>query len=91
MDALSKSFLPLLTAFDSQGLSNTAWAYAKLSLMDQSVLDAILLGSFGIVAGLRGQDLSNMFWAFATSQLVNWPLFAAISAQALRKLSQFQS
>ena len=78
--------LRLLDGFDPQGLSNTAWAFAKAGRASAELFDAI---SAKVVrrrlGGFNEQALSNTAWAFATVGHASPELFHAISAEAVRR------
>mmetsp|Transcript_89038 Transcript_89038/g.160575 ORF Transcript_89038/g.160575 Transcript_89038/m.160575 type:complete len:741 (+) Transcript_89038:515-2737(+) len=77
-------------AFGPRGLSNIAWACARLTLGNDSPLfHAIAGASVPRIKEFSEQDLSNIAWACATLIVRDLPLFAAISSASVEKMPQF--
>lgn len=51
-----------------------AWAYAKLALLDQPLIDAISGAAIARISQLSALSLSRTAWAFATLLIENEPL-----------------
>ena len=68
--------------FKPQGLSNTAWAFAAVSLSDERLFAILTRAAEWRVSEFNPQNLANMAWAFAT---VGWPdakLFVVLAGAA---------
>lgn len=65
-------------------LSNTAWALAAVSYRDDTLLASISAASVDKILELDAQNLSNTAWAFATLEMLDLPLFEAITDQVQR-------
>ena len=75
-----------LDDFNPQGLSITAWAFAKAGISALDIFEAISAEALRQgLGGFKEQELSNTTWAFATAGISALDLFEAISAEALRK------
>ena len=84
--ALTEVVCRHLGDLNGQGLSNTAWAFAKGRQAAPELFPGISaeLVSRGL-GDFKEQELSNMAWAFATAGHVSPDLFNAISAEAVRR------
>jgi hypothetical protein len=49
-----------------QGLSNTAWAFAKLGFSSPMLFEALAEAAVGKLDAFTAQGLSNTAWAYAT-------------------------
>jgi hypothetical protein len=49
-----------------QGLSNTAWAFAKLGFSSPVLFEALAEAALGKLDAFTAQGLSNTAWAYAT-------------------------
>merc|ERR1711904_456075 len=72
-------------------MSNTAWSYARLEVMDLPLLDAIAQQARRKIFTFDAQALSNTAWAFARLGLTIVPLLHSISQSALNILSDFDT
>ena len=83
------------TGFTDQGLSNTAWAYAKLEVYAPDLMGAIsertALPYF--LQTFSPQAVTNIVWAFATLGIQNQYLMARVAQQIMQDgfLYQFNS
>ena len=76
----------LIRGFDPQGLSNTAWAFAKAGHEAPALFDALSAEAVRRQLGaFNAQSLSNTAWAFATAGHASWELFESISAEVVRR------
>jgi hypothetical protein len=57
---------PVLPLDDLQGLSNTAWAFAKLGFSSPVLFEALAEAAVGKLDAFTAQGLSNTAWAYAT-------------------------
>merc|ERR1712000_626659 len=71
----------------TQGLANTAWSYARLECCHVPLLDAISSSSIPTLHAADSQHISNTVCAVARLGFYDSPLFAAIAAPSLRKIS----
>mmetsp|Transcript_46646 Transcript_46646/g.84195 ORF Transcript_46646/g.84195 Transcript_46646/m.84195 type:complete len:133 (-) Transcript_46646:233-631(-) len=81
----SKAVVQKLRHFNAQNIGNTAWAYAKLQILDQTLMSAIASVALVEISthAWATQELVNTAWAFAKLALFHSPLLEAISAAAL--------
>eukprot|EP00747_Dinoflagellata_sp_TGD_P128274 gnl/TRDRNA2_/TRDRNA2_174504_c2_seq6.p1 gnl/TRDRNA2_/TRDRNA2_174504_c2~~gnl/TRDRNA2_/TRDRNA2_174504_c2_seq6.p1 ORF type:complete len:152 (-),score=11.86 gnl/TRDRNA2_/TRDRNA2_174504_c2_seq6:70-525(-) len=90
MNSIAAAALPKIPQFEAtQNLSNTAWAFAQLSLMHGPLLDAISASAIHRIDEFVSQQLANTAWAFACLGKLDAPLSAAIAAAALRIIDSF--
>eukprot|EP00404_Azadinium_spinosum_P042736 CAMPEP_0180832110 /NCGR_PEP_ID=MMETSP1038_2-20121128/76671_1 /TAXON_ID=632150 /ORGANISM="Azadinium spinosum, Strain 3D9" /LENGTH=82 /DNA_ID=CAMNT_0022875301 /DNA_START=306 /DNA_END=551 /DNA_ORIENTATION=+ len=82
MESISAQAINLITEFVTQGLSNTAWAFAAIEIVD--LFEAISAAAIAKISAFVPQELSNTAWACATLEILNLPLLPAISSAALR-------
>merc|ERR1712098_129304 len=75
--------------FGPQGLSNTAWAYAKLEWQDGPLFAAISSASIRLRYQFVPQGLTTSAWAVATFGVFDFPLLDALAAASIRKISHF--
>lgn len=80
LDSLAVAGVRRVAAFDAQNLSNMAWAYAKMSVSQEPLLDAISAEVCRRTLGPR--ELANLAWCFATLRRCHAPLFAVLAAAA---------
>ena len=72
-----------------QELANTAWAFATVKLLDETMFAALAREVERRVSQFNAQELANTAWAFATVNLLDKQLFAALQREAERRLSEF--
>jgi len=77
--------------FNSQGLTNTAWAFATAGVKAPKLFDAIATEAPAQFSEFSSQELVNTAWAFATAGAWTLELFEAIDAAALWRLGEFKS
>jgi very-short-patch-repair endonuclease len=81
----------LVTDFNAQDLSNTAWAFATAGVRAPELFAVIAAHAQSRLAKLKfaAQGLSNTAWAFAKVDVRAPELFAAIAAHARPRLAEF--
>ena len=65
--------------FNSQGLANAAWAFAKADQSDASLFAALAAAAEQRMGNFNSQELANAAWAFATADQTDASLFAALA------------
>lgn len=70
---------------DSQGLSNVAWAYAKMELLDDALFRSLRHAAEPILRTFKPQELSIFAWAFGLFLIKDDKLFKAIGTEAIRQ------
>jgi len=73
LDAISAAAIPTISAYDCQGLVNTAWAMGRLSIGNVRLMRASTSRYASITKHMRAQDLSSSVWALAASVVVHEP------------------
>ena len=63
--------------FNSQGLANTAWAFATVGCKGGQLFTALAVVAERHMRDFNSQDLANTAWAFATVGHKKEQLFAA--------------
>lgn len=63
MHAISAQVIANISLFHSQNLTNTAWAYATLGLVDEPLMDAIAAASINRINSFIPMELTNLAWA----------------------------
>jgi len=81
----------MLGEYGPQGLSNTAWAYAKLQICDAPFLDAIAADVVPKLQQFQPQNLSNTSWAFAALHILTEQLMDAIAEVSVEKIAEFDA
>jgi len=67
LDSIASSALTRLSSTGpSQGISNTAWSFAKFAYTDGPLLTAISAAARPNMSDFDPQGLANLAWAFAT-------------------------
>ena len=56
----------LMNDFNSQGLANTAWAFAKVRHRGERLFSTLAAAAEQRMRDFNSQDLANTAWAFAT-------------------------
>ena len=57
----------LAGTFNTQGVANTLWAYARMGWEPGAGVTKVLKGrSEALAASFKTQDVANMLWAYAT-------------------------
>lgn len=86
MSAISCASLRILPQFGTQGLSNIAWAFSVLAVLDLPFMNSIASPARAKITAFQAQELSNTAWAFSSLRLKDIPLLDAISAASLTKI-----
>mmetsp|Transcript_60085 Transcript_60085/g.110493 ORF Transcript_60085/g.110493 Transcript_60085/m.110493 type:complete len:117 (-) Transcript_60085:12-362(-) len=76
----------MLREFGSQGLSNTAWAFASLLVLDSPLMAALAAAAMSISAAFHAQEIMNTAWAFSALRVHDAPLFEALSSASIAKI-----
>lgn len=76
----------------TQDLSRTAWAYAVLSLQNQTLFAAIASASGRSIRhrNFNSQDMAAIAWSAAVRSEHHRPLLDAISSEACRTLQELE-
>lgn len=79
----------MLTEYSHANCSLTAWAYAKIGIVNAGpLLDALAAHSLPLISAFDPQNLANLAWAFANCGIWHAPLLEAIAATSIRKIAQ---
>lgn len=70
-----------------QGLSNSAWAFAKLGFSSPILFEALAEAAAGKLEGFTPQGLSNTAWAYATVGHYHPGLMKQLAEQVSRAYS----
>merc|ERR1711990_285486 len=89
LDALAAAAVNRIGQFNTQGIANTAWAFAKLSFIHEPFFNVIASASLAKTKQFDPQGLANIAWSMATIAMSDEPLLTAISVQAVGTISQF--
>mmetsp|Transcript_48001 Transcript_48001/g.148156 ORF Transcript_48001/g.148156 Transcript_48001/m.148156 type:complete len:543 (-) Transcript_48001:115-1743(-) len=84
LDALSSAAIPIITEFTPQGLSNTSWSYARLSIEARPLMHAIAAEALKRKNEFAVQNLASIAWSFATINLKDQPFLEALASAARR-------
>jgi hypothetical protein len=81
MLATIRSDVGLLDTFAPQHLATSAWAMAKLGIVDTDLMDLLCSRARALMAGgeLKPQDMANLMWAMAKSGSVDKHMFEAVA------------
>ena len=90
-EAIAEETLAKIQNFNTQGLTNTAWAFATLGIKDDKLFRAISTESLEKIQNFNTQELANTAWAFATLGIKDDTLFRDISAESLKKIQNFNT
>merc|ERR1712151_393868 len=72
-----------------QNLSNTAWSFAKLQCLDDTLISSISAEAIPKIYNAPCQDLVNTASAFAGQAIMDETLSHAISEEAQRRINDF--
>jgi hypothetical protein len=72
-------------------LSNLAWSYASLGVLDQPLMTAISAAAIKKIDDFSCQDIMNLLWAFAKLDVRPDHLIDSIAAAARKKCSEFNA
>ena len=75
--------------FNTQGLSNTVWAFAKAGHLDEALFKALAGAIQRRLSDFNSQDLANAAWAFAKACHPDDALFAALARCSQERLHEF--
>ena len=87
--AMAREALQRLDQFNSQGLVNTAWAFATVGQQDKQLFKRLARMTERRLDEFNAQNLANMAWAFATVGQQDEQLFKALAKMAEQRLDQF--
>jgi len=85
LEAISAAAIRICGDFHTQGLSNTAWAFATLEVLHPPLRDAIASSALRTLQNFGAQELSNTAWAFAFSRSRERGLLSALRATCLER------
>jgi len=71
-------------------LACTAWAFAKLGIVHEPLMDALSASSLSNLSEFTPPRMASIAWACATLSVNHKPLIAAIASAAIRKIGQFE-
>jgi hypothetical protein len=71
--------------FKTQEQANTAWAFAKLNICDEPLMEALACASIAKISSAQLQDIGSTVWAFAKLMLFHAPLLEATAAAAIAR------
>lgn len=91
MTVISAAAVRTITEFSTQGLANTAWAFAVLAVVDMPLLDAIASASIRRLPEFVAQELVNLACAFAGLELVARPMVDLTSQRVSTTVRVFSS
>jgi len=57
-----------------------AWAFAKLDMWPQPLMDALAAQSIAIISDFIPQNIGNLAWSYAHCRKTNAPLMHAMAA-----------
>ncbi|EFJ51245.1 hypothetical protein VOLCADRAFT_87862 [Volvox carteri f. nagariensis] len=83
--------LDKLASFEPQGVSNTAWAFARLGFHSPQLFQALSAAALHKIEGFTAQGLSNLAWAMATAGHVQPRLFEALARHATSLAPSFNA
>mmetsp|Transcript_101467 Transcript_101467/g.287506 ORF Transcript_101467/g.287506 Transcript_101467/m.287506 type:complete len:205 (+) Transcript_101467:541-1155(+) len=89
MKAISSKLIKSMDDFDAQELSNTAWAIARFSFPNFTLLTAISAASRASIGDFKSQNLNNPAWSMAVLGICDQPLMNAIASSSLPTISDF--
>jgi len=76
---------------DRRQLANITWSFARLSVADDPLIDALSAEAIVGACELSCQELASTFWAFARLESLHSRLMDVISARAVAMISEFGS
>ena len=88
-EAVARASLRRCREFDSQHLSNTAWAFAKACRPVPALMCAIAAEATKRVHKFNPQELANTAWAYATAGHAAPALLVAIAVEAVPRVREF--
>ena len=68
--------------FSTQGLANTAWAFAQASQLDTQLFAVLARVAVWRVGSFTTQDIANTAWAFAQASQLDTQLFTVLARVA---------
>lgn len=102
LDAIASASINRLSAFGPKGLSSMAWSCSALACRNAPLMAAISAQAISRLAltppvrssealapswYFKSQELSSLSWAYASCEIMDLPLFSAISAEAINRLT----
>jgi len=91
MKAVVSRAMEMFGEFNAQNSASTAWAFTKMDIKDDALMDAVASRTLEILPEFNSQDLANTVWAFAKVEVMDGALMKAISNRALETLVEFNS
>lgn len=75
--------------FQPQNLSNTAWAFAALSILTETFMDSIAVVAMRRIDLFDAQALTNTAWAYAKIEYIPPWMLDVLMEQATQKMSEW--
>lgn len=74
----------VLQTFTSQNIANTAWAYARVGILNAELMDALAERALvpEVLASFQAQDLANTVWAYTVLGLESPALMEALTIKS---------
>jgi len=63
--AIASASIPTIRDFNTQNISNTAWAFATLGMLHEPFMASISAQALPPLSETEAQDLANTSWAFS--------------------------
>lgn len=89
METLGQAAMKKLRQFLPQEITNTAWAFATLSVSNTSLFLEISVKVLPRIGEFDPQGLSNLTWACATVSFHDSALMSALSSESIAKIQHF--
>lgn len=90
LEALSASAIRPIGDFDEPAaLSSTAWAFAKLQCVDETLMAALAAQALALLSEFGSKELARMSWAFASLAMWAGTLLTSIASASLPLISEF--
>jgi len=90
MASTAAKALPKIHFWDTQELVNTAWAFAKLGVLHEPLLQATSSAALRRIGVFSPQDLVTTAWSLALLIYLDAPLINAISSRSRPNISDFR-
>lgn len=71
--------------FKTQEQANTSWAFAKLNILNEPLMEALACASIVKISFATSQDIGSTLWAFAKLMMFNEPLLEASSSAVITR------
>jgi len=91
LEILRKPLLKGEACKDLRQFTNILWSFARLTVSDEPLLDAISAEAHARLSEFGCQELASTAWAFARLACLNVNLMESISSEAIRTLPEFRT